>query len=675
MSTVGENRAGLYSFFTMQRTKKDWGFDRRSIDAAVRPQDDFYRYVNGQWLVKNKIPNAESRWGSFIMLRYDTEKKLKKIINELLHERPRRSFIKGSVEQLVADMYRSATDLKTRRKIGTGPIEPFRKMIAKITTRQALLDLLPFLHRYGVDVFFGAAVDQDAKRSQSHILYLFQSGLGMPDRDYYLSDKPEPTRVREAYIAHATRLLALFGIEKSVATQKVTAVMRIETRLAKASMNKVDLRDPHKTYHKKTLRALAAHTPGLRWRAYLEKLGAGSPTSLILCQPDFFREVWKILNEAPLADLKAYLEWHLLSESASLLSEPFVRENFRYAQALSGQKKMRPLWRRGLGAVNGIVGEALGQLYVRKHFTSEAKRMMNGLVDDLFAAYAERIKKLDWMSPATKRKALAKLRRMTRKIGYPSRWKGYRGLDIRPDDYAGNILRSELFEHRRAMRKLGKPVDRTEWFMSPQTVNAYFNPGLNEIVFPAAILQKPFFDPAADAAVNYGAIGYTIGHEITHGFDDQGSKFDGKGNLKGWWTKSDRVRFDRKASVIARQYDGYEVAPGMKVNGKLTLGENIADLGGISIAFDAYTKHLEKAGRKDLGGFTPEQRFFLGCAQGERELARPEILKTIVMTDPHSPAEFRVNGPLSNLPEFYEAFGLKKGDKLYRELGKRARIW
>lgn len=651
--------------------KNTWGFDVRTLDKRVRREDDFFRYTNGTWLEKNSIPPTESRWGTFTMLRHETEKQLRVIVNGLSGTR----YQKGTPGQLVADMYRSATDLSARRAAGTRPIEPLRKRLDAIGTKEALLAFLPVLHRSGIDAFFGAGVDQDMRRSEKHILYIHQDGLGMPDRDYYLLDNPESKRVRAAYAAHMGRLFALFGMPKKDIDWKTGAVMRIETRLAKASMDKVTLRDPDKVYHKRSLAALASSTPSLGWRRYLRDIGAGAPRSLIVCQPGFLREAEKLIAEMPLSDLKAYLEWHLFSETASLLSERFVRENFRYSQALTGTKKMRPLWRRGLGAVNGSVPEALGVLYVRKHFTARSKRMMDALVDDLFAAYADRLKKLDWMTPGTKRKAVAKLRAMTRKIGYPKRWKTYRGLDIRPDDFAGNMFRVEAYEHARDMRKLKKPVDRDEWFMPPQMVNAYFNPGLNEVVFPAAILQAPFFDATVDAAVNYGAIGYTIGHEITHGFDDQGSKFDGKGNLKSWWTATDRARFEKKAAILARQYDRYEVAPGMPVNGKLTLGENIADLGGISIAFDAYQNRLKRSARKDIGGFTPEQRFFLGCAQGEREIARPEILKTLVMTDPHSPAEFRVNGPLSNLPEFYAAFGVKKGDKLWRDPKDRARIW
>ena len=391
--------------------------------------------------------------------------------------------------------------------------------------------------------------------------------------------------------------------------------------------------------------------------------------------PQFVKEVSRMLNTTSIADWKIYLSWHITLEAASFLSEKFVQTNFNfYGKVLSGTKEMKPLWRRTLGVVNGSLGEELGKIYVKKHFPPSAKHAMNELITNLFAAYRDRMKKLDWMSATTKKRALKKLSMMVRKIGYPDKWKNYRGLLIRPDDYFGNILRSSRYEQRRNMRKLKKPVDRSEWHMYPQTVNAYYNPGTNEIAFPAAILQPPYFGPDLDAGINYGAIGGVIGHEITHGFDNDGSKYDDKGNLRKWWTPEDRKRFERKAKVLQRQFNQYELH-GVKVNGKLTLGENIADLGGYAIAFDAYRRHLAKSKTRIIDGFTPEQRFFLGMAQDWKEISRPESQKTLILTNEHSPHEFRVNGPASNLPEFYEAFGVKKGHKLYREPGTRAKIW
>ena len=649
------------------------GFDVKTIDNSVRPQDDFFKFANGGWIKKNSIPPAESRWGSFITLRYQTEKQLKTILKDL---QSKKRFPKGSSEQLVHDLFVSASDLKQRSKLGIKPIQKWRDLIQHIETRQDIIPALAELHVVGIDALWGTAIDQDSKNSSKNILHLYQDGLGMPDRDYYLKDDAESKRVRKAYILHIEALFKLLGISKKECVEYAKIVMDIETRLAKASMNKVDVRDPDKTYHKKTLKELVRHTPGIVWKQYLHLFGVGNPASLIVCQPLFLKEVEKIIADTPLQSLKIYFEWCLINGTASLLSPPFIQESFNfYGRVLMGTKKMKPLWRRALSAVNGSVGYALGKLYVKKHFSGEAKKKVNRIVDDLFVAYEKRITDLDWMSPKTKKKALTKLHTMTRKLAYPDKWKSYAGLHVKPDDYFGNALRIAAFEHKRHVRKLNRPVDRTEWHMSPQTVNAYFNAGFNEIVFPAAILQSPFFNAQADDAVNYGAIGYTIGHEITHSFDDQGSKFDEKGNLKSWWTKEDRKRFEKKAALLAKHFDAYEALPGIHVNGKLTLGENIADLGGISIAFDAYMKHLEKTGRKNIGGFTPEQRFFIGCAHGEREMCRPEFLKTVLLTDPHSPAEFRVNGPFSNLPEFYQAFNVRKGDKLYRNPKNRAKVW
>jgi putative endopeptidase len=441
-------------------------------------------------------------------------------------------------------------------------------------------------------------------------------------------------------------------------------------------MTKEDARDSEKVYNKMSFAQLERSAPTIKWGAYFKAIGMDAEKSLVVMQPEFVKALSKMLSDTPLEDWKVYMRFHLVNGAAGTLSKKFVRENFKfYGKVLSGSKVMKPIWRRALAATNGSLGELLGQTYVKLYFTAEAKKRMNALVDDLFTAYAARIKNLEWMTPATKKKALTKLRMVTRKIGYPDKWKSYRGLMVRPDDYFGNLLRSAAYEHRREARKLGRPIDRTEWGMYPQTVNAYCNFGMNEIVFPAAILQPPFFELFADDAINYGSIGSVIGHEITHAFDDQGSKFDGKGNMKSWWTDTDRKDFMKKADLVKKQFDQYRVADGVAVNGQLTLGENIADLGGASIAYDAYQLQLARTGRKDIEGFTSEQRFFLGFALFERELSRPEFVKMQVLTDPHSPGEFRINGPVSNLAEFYSAFGVKPGDKLYRAPKDRAKIW
>jgi putative endopeptidase len=653
--------------------KANWGFDARDMDMKVRPQDDFYRYANGGWLKKNPIPAHESRWGSFLVLRYDTEKKLRALVTKLKNMKKLQA---GSPEQMVRDFYRSGLDMRKRNAAGLTPLRPWLERIEKTRDISSLVSALAHLEKIGGGGPWGAAIDQDMKDSERYLIYLHQSGLGMPDRDYYLKDDAESVRVRTAYEKHLEAMFALMGKTKEESKKSRETVMRIETALAKVSMPKEDLRDVDKVYHKKSLAQLQSLARNVDWKNYFKILGA-NPKCVIVMQPEFIKAASALLAKVSLEEWKTYLTWHLVGGSAGYLGAKFEKQSFAfYGTALSGVKVMKPLWRRSLGAVNGNVGELLGRLYVKEYFSPEAKRKIQTVVADLFEAYEMRIRNLDWMGGATKRKAVQKLRQMTRKLGYPDKWKSYRSLVIKPDDYLGNAIRATLFEHARTMRRLKKHVDRKEWFMNPQTVNAYCSFGLNDIVFPAAILQPPFFNANADDdALNYGAIGTVIGHEITHGFDDQGSKFDGKGNRKTWWMKTDSARFAKKAKVLVKQFDGYKVADGLKVNGRLTLGENIADLGGASIAYDAYQLRLAKSGRKNIGGFTPEQRFFLGFALFERENSRPEAQKTLVLTDPHSPGVFRINGPASNLGEFYAAFGVRKGDALYRKPEERAKVW
>lgn len=654
-------------------TKAGWGFDVRELDQSVRPQDDFYAYVNRIWKRKNPIPKTEARWGSFTILRYETEKRLHAILEEL---ESKKSIQHKSAEQMVRDLYRSGMDMETRNARGITPITPLLEKIDAIQSPADLTTTIAQLHRIGIDVPWGAGIDQDARNSEKYMLHLMQDGLGMPDRDYYLKDDAESVRVREAYRTHVEKLFRLMGYTPARARVARDTLLSIETRLAKASMRKEDMRDPEKTYHKFSRAELMKLAPAINWKQYLAQTDADELKTFIVMQPRFLTEVSTLLTKIPIEDWKVYLSWHVVNELSGALSDKFVRQSFSfYGTALVGTKAMKPLWRRVLAAVNGNLGEVVGQVYVKRHFTPDSKKKMNRIVDDLFTAYEARIKSLDWMTPPTKRKALSKLAALNRKIGYPDKWKTYTGLTITSDDFVGNLIRSSEYEHRRAMKKLRGPIDRGEWFMYPQTVNAYFAPTMNDIVFPAAILQAPFFDASADDAVNYGSIGAVIGHEITHGFDDEGSKYDAKGNLKSWWTAEDRKRFEKKANVVEKQYGKYEVADGVKVNGKLTLGENIADFGGLSIAYDAYQLQLARTGRVDLDGLTPEQRFFISFAVFERENARPEFEKMQVLTDPHSPGIFRINGPMSNFNPFYEAFTVTKGDGLYRAPKDREMVW
>ncbi|MFZ2167797.1 MAG: M13 family metallopeptidase [Minisyncoccia bacterium] len=651
--------------------KKGWGFDTKDIDKKVRPQDDFFHYASGGWMQKNPIPKEEARWGSFTMLRHTTDKQLNVLLKKVVGKK---SAAKGSPEQMIRDLYASGMDLPARRALGVAPLAPLMKRIESIKSPQDIVTTVAHLERVGSGGIWGAGIDQDMKDSEKYIMYLGQGGLGMPDRDYYLKNDDEMKRVREAYEKHLVRLLELAG-RKATAKEEAALVLKIETAIAKVSMTKEDLRDVDKTYHKKSLAQLTKLTHTIDWKNYFKILGT-EPKNVVVMQPKFFEAAEKMLKTFSIVEWQTYLRTHVIGDFASFLTPELEKENFAfYATVLTGTKDMKPLWRRILRVVNGGLNEVFGELYVKEYFPAAAKHKVAVVVADLFRAYEARIKNLDWMSPATKKKAIVKLKQMNRKLGYPDKWKSYKGLVIKADDYVGNVLRVSEFEHKRAMRRLSKPVDHKEWFMSPQTVNAYCSFGMNDIVFPAAILQHPFFEVSADDAFNYGAIGSVIGHEITHGFDDQGCKFDGKGNRKTWWTPTDTKRFTEKSKKVVKEFNGYEVDGGLKVNGQLTLGENIADLGGLSIAFDAYQLRLKETGRKDLDGFTPEQRFFLGYACTEREQERPEFRKTQVMTDPHSPSKFRVNGPLSNLPEFYEAFGVQKGDKLYRAPSDRAKIW
>jgi putative endopeptidase len=655
-----------------KKSKHYWGFDTKSMDRKVRPQDDFYRYANGGWLKSAKIPPEESRWGSFIGLRIETEKQLRAIVNSLLEVKKAPA---GSPVQLVRDIYRAAFDMQARNRRGIAPLAPLRMLVRDIKTKKDLLACIAKLHVLGYSVGWGTMVDQDSKNSEKYLLHVWQGGLSLPDRDYYLLDKPEQKRIREAYKTHIGRLLALAKCGDAEIARTKEVVLKVETALAAASMPKQDMWDPKNIYHKMSVAKLQKLCGAVNWPAYLARTGARGVSEVIVGQPEFLKKVDELLGALSIEEWKVYIEWHLINESAGSLGSAFVKENFDfYGTTLTGTKKMRAPWRRALAAT-GVVGEALGKIYIERYFPQSSKRMMDELVSDLFEVYESRIKNLDWMSAATKRKAVNKLRMVSRKIAYPRKWESYKGLSVDPRDHFGNMLRAEEWGHAYQMRKLRKKVDRDEWHMHPQTVNAYANWSMNEIVFPAAILQWPFFDPAADAAFNYAGIGSVIGHELTHHFDHGGAKFDGKGNMHNWWSAQDKKKFDAKGKLLVEQYNSYKVADEVRVNGELTLGENIADFGGLNIAWDAYQRYMTKHGRKTVANLAPEERFFLSFAQTERELQRPEVAKMYALTDPHSPGFARVNGPLANFAPFYKVFGIKKGDKLYREPSKRAEIW
>jgi putative endopeptidase len=645
----------------------------KDLDKTIRPQDDFFHFATGGWIRRNPIPAEKARWTTFDALAERSRKQLREIIESLS---PNKRYPHGSNEQMVRDLWLSGMDKKRRNALGVAPLKPFLERVRAIQSREDLLPFISFAHRAGFNVLWSLYVGRDDKNSSRNILHLSQGGLSLPDRDYYLKQDAGKKLIRKQFLAHIERLLVLAGYSKKEARAAGSTVLRVETLLARASMSRTEMRDPHKLYNKRTLKRLAAEARGVAWREYLRQTKIGSVRELIASQPQFLAQAGTMVEQAPLEDLKTYFAWKMVDEMAPALTEAMAQENFRfYGRVLTGSTKMQPLWKRMVGVVDGTVGHALGQLYVKAHFDAHAKHRINTLVDNLFAAYHERLEALPWMSAKTKKKAFVKLRTMSRKLGYPDKWESYRGLRIEKNDYVGNLLRSEEYEFDRMVKKLFKKPDPGEWFMTPPTVNAYFHPNYNEIAFPAGIMQPPFFGANADDAYNYGGIGSVIGHEITHGFDDEGRKFDHKGNLKDWWSKDDHRRFEKRSAVIEKQFNRYVAIDNLRVNGKLTLGENIADLGGVMISYHAFKKSQEGKPRKIINGFTPEQRFFLGYALTEAGSIRPNLLKMRLLTDPHSPSIFRVNGPLSNIDEFYEAFAVRKGDKLYRAPAARAKIW
>jgi putative endopeptidase len=646
------------------------GVDRSGFDAAVRPQDDFFRHVNGGWIEKTEIPADKPRWGTFDRLVEESDAAIRAIIEEA----EKSDAPAGSEARKVGDLYKSFMAEARVDELGIRPLADDLARVDALADKKGLIALLGSLQRQGVGGVFGAGVGVDAKKSDQYVVYMGQGGISLPDESYYRD--PQYAEIREAFVAHVGRMLALAGVPEPEAA--AAKVMELETAIAKHHWDRVKRRDRTLTYNKKSFAELESLAPAVDWRAWFENQGAPKLDEVVVGQPDFLAAASKLIEEVPLDDWKALLRWQLVHGAADYLGRPFVEEDFAFfGRTLSGTPELPARWKRGVGLVSGAMGEAVGKLYVERHFPPEAKARMKELVDNLTAAYHENISNLDWMSPETRAKALEKLAKFTPKIGYPDVWRDYSKLEIRPDDLLGNVRRANAFENDRDFAKLGGPIDRDEWGMTPHTVNAYYNSTLNEIVFPAAILQPPFFDLTADDAVNYGAIGAVIGHEIGHGFDDQGSKSDGDGNMVNWWTDADRKEFEARARKLIEQYDGFEPKqlPGRKVNGALTIGENIGDLGGLSIAYRAYRRSLDGKEAPVIDGLTGDQRFFLGWAQAWRTKFRDAELARRLATDPHSPAEFRCNGVVRNMPEFYEAFGVKEGDGLWLAPEDRVRIW
>jgi len=641
--------------------------DPATFEPAVRPTDDFFLHVNGKWIKENPIPPEEARWGSFTILNLEVENRLKAIVEEMA----RGNFSAGTAEQKVRDFYLTAMDMEKLNALKTEPVGDLLQKINDIKNKEDLAEVSGTLHRSGFGSWWHPSVEQDEKRSTLMTLHLYQAGLGLPDRDYYLNDDKESAAIRSKYKEHILNIFKL--ADRGVSAEKI---MEIETALAKASRTRVELRDVLKQYNKMSPAELQAITPNIKWDRYFASCGVAIPEYLIVGQPEFFEEVNRLWEALPLDDIKEYFSWQVLNGAAVFLGKEFEEQYFDfYDRNFKGAKEMKPRWRRVLGVMNWALDEILGKLYVERHFDSRSKERIRALVEHLIEAYRIRIKNLDWMSAATKEKALVKLSAITKKLGYPEKWKDTEALVIKTDSYAANYRRAFTFEFDRQIDKVGKPVDKDEWYMPPQTVNACYNPTLNEILFPAAILQPPFFYPDADDAVNFGGIGTIIGHEMTHGFDDQGAKFDEKGNMENWWTDEDKKLFSIKGESLAKQFDEYEPLPGEYVNGKLTLGENIADLGGIMIAYDGLLLALKKKPQADIDGLSPEQRFFANLAVIWRSNRREELARLSLKTDPHSPPEYRVNGPLSNFEEFYKAFACRSGDRLWRPESERVKIW
>lgn len=667
--------AALFTFAAFAQTAPR-GFDPANMcSTGCKACDDFYQYANGGWIAKNEIPPAFSTWGITSPLR---EKNIG-VLHDILEAAAKNTAApKGSNEQKIGAFYASCMDEAKIEAAGAKPLAEELALINKMRSYKDLPAELAHLHRMGVPGIFNFGAGQDFKQSDTIIAITGQGGLSLPDRDYYLKDDAKSKSTRDAYVKHVTNMFKLLGDGDDKAAAEAATVMSIETKLAEVSLDRVSRRDASKQYHKMPATDLKNVMPNFDWVTYTNKLGTPKFAEINVAHPDFFKGVDPLLTSVSIDDWKTYLRWHLVHDAADALSTPFVNENFDfYSRILNGTKELQPRWRRCVIATDGALGEALGEVYVKKAFPPEAKARMKELVNNLIVALREDIPTLEWMSEPTRQAAIAKLNAFAVKIGYPDKWRDYSTLKIDRASYLENLAHASEFERARNLAKMGRPVDRTEWQMTPPTVNAYNNSLMNEIVFPAGILQPPYFDLTADDALNYGAIGAVIGHEMSHGFDDQGRKFDSQGNLKDWWTEADAKNYTDRATCVEQQFSGFKVDEiGMNQNGKLVLGESIGDLGGLKIAWLAFQKAMQGKPRPaDIDGFTPEQRFFLGWAQVWGRKQTPEAMRQQILTDPHPLGRFRVNGPLSNMPQFAEAFHCQLGDNMVRPPDQRCQVW
>ena len=646
--------------------------DRSNMNLSVKPGDDFVEYSNGTWLKNNVIPAKETRWGSFNQLRDFNINAVKTILEGTQSS----TAAAGSVERRVADFYSAAMDSLTIEKLGFSPIQADLNQINAIQFKSQIITEIARMRKTGAgSPLFSFYVGQDRKQVDKMVPQLGQGGTSLPDRDLYLKSDARSLKIQEGFKTYVTSLFQLIGTSPAQAKANAETIFQLEKKLAEAQMSRLEMRDPYKTYNKLVFADFNQKTPAFNWALTFQDFGTSAPDSVLVSAPKFFESVNKMLIETPVETWKTYLTWNLLKGSSSYLSSPFVKASFTFNQIVSGQKVQTPRWQRMSSLTDGVVGELLGQLYVAKYFKPEAKVRMEELVKNLRKAFEIRIKQLDWMSEETKQRALAKLYAFTPKIGYPDKWKNYEGLEISPNTFYQNMRNAGAWGFQENIAQIGKPVDRTKWGMTPPTVNAYYSPVMNEIVFPAGILQFPFFDAKADDAINYGGIGGVIGHEMSHGFDDSGSQYDKDGTLRNWWSKDDLAKFKAKTELLGKQFDAYTVLDTIHVNGKLTMGENIGDLGGLNVAYEAFKMTKQGKSKTKIDGFTPDQRFFLAWAQVWRSKTLPETAANLVQTDPHSPAEYRTIGAPVNMDAWYQAFGVKPGDKLYKKPEERIKIW
>ncbi len=648
--------------------------DPANFDPEVRLEDDFFNATNGAWFKSNPIPSDKSGWGTFQILNEQNRGNLKNIIDEVAADANAEP---GSNRQKVRDLYLSGMDTIRLEDMGATPIQGRLDEIDQLASIEDVVEFQAILHAQTTPGMYYMRVDQDEKQPDTYILNAYQGGLGLPDRDFYFREDPRTTEIQNQYRVHISTLFQLVGAEAEAADQIAENIYALEKGMATNSRNRTELRNPEANYNKMTVEEFQSTTPNMNWSVIMERQEIPAQTELIVGQPEFFAGLNELLSTAPVEDWKNYLKWQILRESAPYLSSDFEKESFRFnSTVMNGVEVMEPRWKRMISNLNSSLPDAVSQLFVEQYFPPEAKVKANEMIDDITAAFEERIKNLQWMGDTTKQKALEKLSMFGRKIGYPDVWKDYSSIEISPDSYFKNTQNSWIYSYKENIAKLGKPIDKTEWGMPAAMVNAYYHPLKNEVVFPAGILQFPFFDFRADAAINYGGIGAVIGHELTHGFDDQGSQFGGDGSLASWWTETDRSAFEDKTKVLVEQYDSYTVLDTVPVSGQMTLGENIADFGGLTIAYAALQKNYERNGRPDdIDGMTAEQRFFMSWSQVWRIQYNDEAMAQRAKTDYHSPAIHRVNGVLRNMPEFYEAFDINPGDGMYRDPSERPVIW